>query len=269
MHFDAQGFELFFGLDGQIFRVSRQHVLRAFDEDHARFRRVDVAEVVGHEAAGDVADGSGEFDAGWAAADDDEVERRVRTGFEHFALGELEREQNAAANLDGIFDGLQAGRERLPLIVAEVRMGCAGSQHQVVVRHVRATAEVDLTVVEVEADGLVHEDFGVGVVAQDGADGRGDIGRREHGETHLVEQRLEGEVIAAVDHGDVDGQIGQRFGGVGSGEARTDDDDAWTVMRHFSGHCSPSLEVRRSINKDAPGIETMEPVSSQSPVFSC
>ena len=105
------------------------------------FGGIDVAEVVAHEVAGDVADGAGEFDAGGATADDDEIERRVGAGFEHFALGELKGKQNSAANLDGVFDGLQAGGERFPLVVAEVGVGGAGGQHEVVIRNFGAAAE--------------------------------------------------------------------------------------------------------------------------------
>ena len=56
-------------------------------------------------------------------------------------------------------------------------------------------------------------------MAQDGADGLGDVGRRKHGQRHLVEQRLKGVVVAAVDYGDVDRQVREAFGGVKAGKA--------------------------------------------------
>ncbi len=74
----------------------------------------------------------------------------------------------------------------------------------------------------------------LGWLAQDGADGLGDVGRGEDGEGHLVEQRLKGVVVAAVDEGDVDGQLGQAFGGVDAGKTAADDDDARACGRLLS-----------------------------------
>jgi hypothetical protein len=34
--FDAEGFELLFGADGEVLGITRQDVLLTFDEDHAR-----------------------------------------------------------------------------------------------------------------------------------------------------------------------------------------------------------------------------------------
>jgi hypothetical protein len=35
------------------------------------------------------------------------------------------------------------------------------------------------------------------VISQDGANGLGDVGRRKHGQRHLVEKRLKSVVVAA------------------------------------------------------------------------
>ena len=70
---------------------------------------------------------------GGSAADDDEIERRVPALLQHLALGQFEGQQHAAANLGGVFDGFEAGRERLPLIVAEIGVRGAGGEHEVVV----------------------------------------------------------------------------------------------------------------------------------------
>src|SRR6185437_11556296 len=85
---------------------------------------------------------------------------------------------------------------------------------------------MDMALGEVEADGLVHEDFDVELVAHDGADRRGDVGRGEHGQRDLVEQGLECEVVAAVDDGYVDGEVGEVFGGMSAGKAAADDEHA-------------------------------------------
>ena len=68
-----------------------------------------------HVELGDIADGAGKFDTGGAAADDDEVERRMPAMLLHLALGQFEGEQDAAADLDGVFDALQAGSITAPI----------------------------------------------------------------------------------------------------------------------------------------------------------
>ncbi len=136
--FDAERRERGFGFGGKVFRIGGEDARRAFEQQHAGLGGVDVAEVVAHVELGDVADGAGQLDAGGPAADDDEIERRVPAVLDHLALGQLKGQQHPAANLGGVFDGLEAGRERSPLVVAEVGVGGAGGQHQVVVGELRA-----------------------------------------------------------------------------------------------------------------------------------
>ena len=65
------------------------------------------------------------------------------------------------------------------------------------------------------------------VASQDPADGRRDVARRECGRGHLIEQRLEHVVIAAVHQRDVHGLPAQRLGGRETSEAAADDHDLW------------------------------------------
>ena len=113
-------------------------------------------------------------------------------------------------------------------------MGGAGGEDEVVVGEPGAGGEADLACgCSRCAVDLVHEDFSVGLVAEDGADGLGDVGRRKHGQCDLVEQGLEGVVVAAVDEGDVDGQMGQGLGGVEAGKAAAYDNDAGAAGRRW------------------------------------
>ena len=70
-------------------------------------------------------------------------------------------------------------------------------------------------------------------MAQDGADGLGDVGGREHGQRHLIKQRLKEVVIAPVDQRHIDGQVRETFGRVETGEASADDDYAGTARRRL------------------------------------
>ena len=82
-----------------------------------------------------------------------------------------------------------------------------------------------------------------GGLAQDGADGLGDLRRRQAGRRHLVEQRLEEMVVAPVDHGDVGIGAGEAMRGAQAAEAGADDDD---VRAGHRGHHTGRRDSRRT-----------------------
>jgi hypothetical protein len=186
--------------------------------------RVDGVEVLGEAMAGDLGERPGELDAGRAATDDHEGELAVALGLVSAPLGRLEGEQDPAADHQGVLEALEAGGDRLPLVVAEVGMADARREDQVVVGD-RLAGDVDLA-----GDGVDPLDFGeqrpqVLLAAQDGPDRCGDVGGREGGRRNLVEEGLEEVVVAAVDEGDLDVLAGQPFRGVQTAEPTADDDD--------------------------------------------
>ena len=199
--------QLFDGFFRQVFGVGGEDAGRAFDQDHAGLGGIDVAKVVAHVKLRDVADGAGDFDAGGSPADDDEVQFGVGAGFHHFALGQFKGEQDAAANFGCILNGFEAGRVLGPVVLAEVGVGGAGAQDEVVVFHHCAAVQEHAVIVGFEADDFVHQYFDIFVFGKDGADGLGDVCRGKHGQRHLVEQGLKGVVVAAVDESHVDGHI--------------------------------------------------------------
>ncbi len=113
-----------------------------------------------------------------ATADDDKVQFRLNARLQHLAFGEFKSKQDAAADLGGVFKALEAGSEPGPLVVPEVGVRGAGGDDEVVVLEAGAGVEQNAARSDVESDDLVHEDFGVGMAAQDAADGLRDICRR-------------------------------------------------------------------------------------------
>jgi hypothetical protein len=146
--------------------------------------------------------------------------------FLHLSFGQFKGKQNAAADFESVLDGLEAGRERFPIVMPEVGVGGSCGEDEVVAGEPGSGGEAYLACGRVDRGDLVHENFNVGLVEKDGADGLGNVCRRKHGQRDLIEQRLEGVVIAAVDEGDIDGQMGQGFGGMKAGKAAAYDDDA-------------------------------------------
>ena len=150
-----------------------------------------------------------------------------------FALGQFVRQQNAAANLQRIFNGLQAGCQRLPFIVSEIGVHRAGGDDQIVVGQLEAV-HLDDASLQIEAQHFAQQDFDVGVLGEDVANGRGDLSRRNTGSRHLVQQRLEGVMILAIEQRDLHRQTRQRLSSLQAAKAAADDDDPRTSIRIHS-----------------------------------
>ena len=133
-------------------------------------------------------------------------------------------QQHAAPDGEGVFDRLQARSVLPPMVVAEVGVARARSQHQPVVAQ-RTVAKLHRAALDVDVGDLVQDDPGVVLVAQHAADGTGDVGRGQAGGGHLVEQGLEQVVVASVDQHHLDGGVGQALGGSEASEAASDDYD--------------------------------------------
>jgi hypothetical protein len=192
------------------------------------------------------------------AAHDHELERRVGPGLQLLPLGQLKRQQDTAADLGGVLNGLEPRRELGPVVVAEVAVRGAGGEDEVVVEHLRAALQANAPRHRVDVQRLVHHHLRVAGAAEDAADGLRDVSRRKHSQRHLVQQRLKGMVVGAVDHGDVNGQLAQPLRRGDAGESSADDDDAragafrvhaFGQGRHFCrcccrhGRSSPSIRV--------------------------
>ena len=158
------------------------------------------------------------------------VEQRAPRVGVGLALGLLEGEQDAAADLERVLEALETGRERLPVLVAEIGVARAGREHEVVVAEA-AVFQHELVRRDVDRHGLREQHAGVGLAAQDGADRVRDVGGREPGSRDLVEQRLEEMVVAAVDERHVHRRAAERLGGGEAAEAAADDHDVRAIVR--------------------------------------
>src|SRR5271169_1383794 len=92
------------------------------------------------------------------------------------ALCHFKGKQYTTANLESIFDGLEAGCERHPFIVAEVRVACSCCQHKIVIREVEAVELYDAPF-EVKVEYLAEKHLDILVPRQDFANRGGDLRR--------------------------------------------------------------------------------------------
>ena len=199
---------------------------RAFEDRHLRLPGVDVAEVVAHIQPRNIGDRPGQLHARWTAADDDELQRRMRAVLQHLPFGQFEGEQHAPAYLGRVFHRLQPGREFGPVFAAKVGVGRPARHDEVVVHQHRAGLQVHVVLLEVEAHGLIHQHLDVGMVAQDGANGLSDVRRREYSQRNLVQQRLKRVVVLAIDQRHIHRQVGEPHCRVDASESTADHDHA-------------------------------------------
>ncbi len=189
-----------------------------------------MAELVAQRVARDLGQRAGQFDAGGTTTDDGETQPRRLLCRVRFGLGTLERQQQLAAQRDGIVQRLQAGRIIGPLVVAEVGVGGAGGQQQVVVVQRAAIGHADLPGLLVDGHHFAQPHFHIALVAEDVAQGCGDIRGGQAGSGHLVQQRLEQVMVAAVDQGDAYALAGQGTGGPEAGKTAADNNQVGNAL---------------------------------------
>ena len=144
--------------------------------------------------------------------------------FVRLALRPLEGEQNAAPDGGRVFERLQARRERLPIVMAEIGVPGAGRQHQRIEVDGRSVIEPDASRVLVDGLDRSEQRRHVPALAQEMPDRPGDLRRRERGGRDLIEKRLKQMMIAAVDEGDADRRPGKPMNGFEPAESGADDD---------------------------------------------
>ncbi len=194
---------------GQVLGEGRQDARRGLHQDHPGRRRVDAAELVFHAEARQLGDGAGEFHPGRTAADDQEGEQAAPLARVVRRLGPLEGGEQAPPHLGGILDALQAGRVGRPIVAAEIAVGGAGGEHQIVVADALAGHQ-HFAPRRIHAGHFAEQHAHVELLAEQAAHRRGDVARGEPRGRHLIEQRLEQVVVVAVD---------QRHGDAGAGRA--------------------------------------------------
>jgi hypothetical protein len=199
---DAQPLELVHGVSLQRGGERMQDRRVRVEEHDPRLRRVDAAEVALQRPARKLDELSGELDTGGAGADDDECQPELPEPGIWLALGQLERAEDAAAQLERVVDRLHARRMVRELRVPEVRLLCARGEDQAVVGHVARQAErVDGETAGIEVDRLhvAEQHVHVAPSAQDVSDRRRDVPLGEDAGGELLEQWLEQVMIRAVE----------------------------------------------------------------------
>jgi hypothetical protein len=162
-----------------------------------------------------------------SAADEHESEELALPHRIGFAFGSFERQQDAPPDRDGVFERFQPRRERLPLLVAEIRMARAARYNQVVIVEHGAVGQLDSTRGDIDARRLAEEHAYVSGPPQNPPDRRGDITWRERRRGDLIQQRLKDVMVAAIEQRDLDVGLSQRFCRRQPAKSAADNDHMW------------------------------------------
>jgi len=117
---DAHLVQLAQGLRGQVVAERGQHRVERVDQDDPRLLRVDVAELPRQVPVRQLGDLTGHLDPGRSGADHHERQPPLDRGRVGLQLGELERAEDPATQLQRVVDALHARRELGKAVVAEI-----------------------------------------------------------------------------------------------------------------------------------------------------
>ena len=143
---------------------------------------------------------------------------------------------------------LRPGAHRAPLVVPEVGVRRAARDDQIVVGEL-AVGQHEPPARLVDGAHVREEDLHVRLAPQDPSDGRRDVPRRERRHRHLIEQRLEDVMVAAVDDRDAKRGTAQGAGRIEPAKPAADDHDmgkrhegGFMVLRQWSTSRTERIE---------------------------
>ena len=159
-----------------------------------------MAEIVAQGVVRNLSQRPGQFHPRGAAAHDHERQPLVAPLGIGLALGVLESRQHAPADLGGVLDGFQTGRQRVPFVMAEIRVGGAAGYDQVVVGN-GPVLEDHAPPGDIEIHRFGQQHLGVAVTAKHGTQRRGNFTGRKPARGDLVQQGLKQVKVAPVHQG--------------------------------------------------------------------
>jgi len=250
-HLDPELLQGALGRGGERGRKCGEEALPRLDQHDPGLAGVDVAEIPGQCRLCQLGDGTGELHTGRTAAHHDESELALAQHIRGGVLRLLEGHQDLASQGRGIVDALQARGIGLPFVMAEIGVARAGRHHQPVIADAPFIG-LDLAVRPVDPGHPRQAHGGILLAPEDAADGGGDLGRRETGRRHLIEQRLEQVIIMPVDDRHIQFGAGQMLRRRQPRKPATQDHDPGTPAE-LRGHGTGSRQRGRQVRRKAGG----------------
>lgn len=170
-------------------------------------------------------DGAGFFDAGGAAADDDESHTFFAVFGRAVGLrGTFEFVEYVVADVKSFLKSLHSESLFLDFFHTEEIGGSARGKNQVVIADFAVVGNEDIALL-VDALSFRHKEIDVFIGAEERADGIGDFVGGKDGSGDLIKQRLKQVKIMAVDESDLNVFFGKEFSELDTAETTADNYD--------------------------------------------
>ena len=137
---------------------------------------------------------------------------------EGFTLGAFKGQQNPAANVSCVFQGLQARRILLPFRMTEIGVGSTCGHNQKIVRQFQSV-RANQSPVQIKTCNFAQKHLSIAGMAQHIAYGRGNFRRGKHRQRHLIKQRLKCMVVLAVQQSYPNRSVFEYLGRIQPGKA--------------------------------------------------
>ena len=245
-HLDAAFLQRPAGRAAEVLAEAGQHQGTALDEDHPRLARVDATELADEGLGGQFPDLPGHLHPRRSRADDREGQEPGDVLPLRGEFGQLEGPEDPGPQLQGVVDGLHAGRVAGEVVIAEVRLPRAGGDDQrVVACDLFEAVETPPHLPGLHVDPLdepkLHRH--VLVLAQHLPGCGGDLALRQDSGRHLVEQRLEQMMGGACYQRHIDVGAPQGLRREQTTKTRT---DYHNMMLAHIGYCAGRLGIMPS-----------------------
>ncbi len=197
---------------------------------------------------GDLAD---DLDAGRPGTDHDERQIGLALALVGCHIRHFERTQNVIPQVASVLQRLHSRRELRPLVVPEIRMGCAGSHYQAVVRQrdpctVRRD-RADGSRRQIDVHDFAENNVGVLLLVHNASQRGRDQALGQDAGGDLIEQRLEEMMVRPVDQRHVDVGLRQNSADVDATETSADHNDFGAVSGSPAVHVGHAQELLQSI----------------------
>ena len=169
-NFDAEMGNEFFRFGGKILGVSGEYARSAIKQNDASFGGIDVAKIIAKSFASNFRERAGKLEASGTSADDDKRQPSAGLGFGAGAFRTFEGVEKFVANGGGFLNGLEAGSEGAPGVVAIVGSLRTSGDNEGIVRINAAIAKDNFFSIGIEIDGFAEKYFGVFLAAEDRAE---------------------------------------------------------------------------------------------------
>ena len=223
----------------QVWRDHRQHGVHSLEQMHADLAEIEMMEFL-LQHLDELCERAGLLNTRRTATDHDERQHAFALfRIDEFLVSTLEHMQHMVADMRSLSQCLHAEGVLLHILHAEEIRRRTGGQNDIIVRYLTVVRQHHMPL-GIHALRLGHEEFHIGIIAEERTNRIRYLVLREDGRRNLIQQRLEQMKIVPVDNGDLHILPGELLRQSNAAKTGTDDYDTGLLVCHDKNPpCSP------------------------------